>query len=286
MIGAGPWGGTLARTFARIRASTCAGSATSTRRAGRRPARRTPRRGSRPPSTRCWPIPTSRRPSWPSIRPATTASGCACSRPTATCWSKSRWRSRSPTPTALRDAADGAGRVLTVGHLLLHHPAVRRARQLIDDGRARRPALLRGGAHRAGDRAPARQRLVDARPPRRLAGAAPLRRRSRRRSRAVGSRREAPAQDVVAFATLHFADGRLAHLHAARFAAAREQRRFSSSARGASLTFDELARGHRPPLRRARRAATRHGRPRDVPIDVGDPLLAQCRALRLLRRAR
>ena len=59
---------------------------------GRPPPRSRRAPGSPAHSTRCWRIPAWRPRSWRSTRRATTPSGCACSRPTGICWSKSRWR--------------------------------------------------------------------------------------------------------------------------------------------------------------------------------------------------
>jgi predicted dehydrogenase len=175
--------------------------------------------------------------------------------------------------TALCNAAALRARVLTVGHLLLHHAAIRRTRQLITAGTL--GDLLYFEAARTAPGTSSRRGSAwwtlaphDVSLALHLFDAVPA------TVSTVGSRQGGSEQDVAAFATLHFPDGRLAHIHAARFAPAK-QRRFSVVGTRRSLTFDELAPQH--PLRFSEPAAgDAPGATEDVPIDVGDPLLAQC----------
>jgi len=174
--------------------------------------------------------------------------------------------------------ADVRKRVLAVGHLLLHHPAVRRARQLIADGVLGESLWLETtrlapGTARAGGSAWWTLAPHDVSLALHLFGAVPI------RVTAVGRIKTAsefqPNQpDSVAWVTLHFGDGRLAHIHVARLAA--EKRRcFSVVGTERALTFDELAtervlRIHDP----ARNGAVT--RTEIIPVDAADALSAQC----------
>jgi predicted dehydrogenase len=175
---------------------------------------------------------------------------------------------------ALRDEASLRDRVLTVGHLLLHHPAVRRARELVASGAIGEPLHFEavrtapGTARRRGSAwwtlAPHDVSLAL-----HLLGGVPA------TVSAVATAGAGGGDDVAAFATLRFADGRLAHVHAARLAAVKE-RRFSIVGTRRSLIFDELDAA--APLRLGESPAARPpGPPEEVPIDAGDALLAQCR---------
>src|SRR6478735_9007241 len=119
---------------------------------------------------------------------------------------------------ALVDAAAARARVLTVGHLLLHHPAVRRAKQLLDDGVLGTAQYFTTTRVSAGPpRAPGSAWWAlaphDVSLALHLYGATPV------TVSATAGAYAAPDQDGAAFATLQFADGRLAHLHVARYAA-------------------------------------------------------------------
>jgi len=167
----------------------------------------------------------------------------------------------------LAAAAAARRRVLTVGHLLLHHPAIRRARQMLDDGIIGTPLYLEA-------------RRVTAGPPRtpgsawwtlaphdvslalHLFGAVP------ESVIAVGGACGPGGEDNVATATLVFADGRSAHLHVGRFGADK-QRQMSVAGTRATLSFDELA-DERPLRLRVHRRAIEV-----VPVDRVEPLLAQ-----------
>ena len=174
----------------------------------------------------------------------------------------------------LSTLADARRRVLAVGHLLLHHPAVRRARQLIADGvlgeilwlEAAR--LAPGPARTAGSvwwtLAPHDVSLAL-----HLFDGVPT------RVTAVGGTGRPPSEELVAWVTLHFADGRLAHLHVARHAP-EKKRGFSIAGTERALTFDELASGGTLQLHDPRRTGSAaHGEP--VPVDTVDALGAQCR---------
>jgi predicted dehydrogenase len=172
---------------------------------------------------------------------------------------------------ALCEAATARARVLTVGHLLLHHPAVQRAKQLLDAGALGRPLYFEAARTVTGTRradsawwtlAPHDVSLAL-----HLFDAAPV------TVSAIGSR-GGSGTDVATFATLHFDDGRLAHLHAARFAAARE-RKFSIVGTQRGLSFDELE--PEPTLRLSEPTLDRSAVPIEQSmIGSADPLFAQC----------
>jgi predicted dehydrogenase len=186
--------------------------------------------------------------------------------------------------------ADTRQRVLAVGHLLLHHPAVRHARQLIADGVLGQPLWLETtrlapGTARSGGGAWWTLAPHDVSLALHLFGAIPVRVTAVGRSRRdvephpglseLPELSELPDQsDSVAWVTLHFADGRLAHIHVARLAV-EKRRGFSVVGSQRALTFDELA-----PERvlriadPARNGALAHTE--IIPIDAADALSAQC----------
>ena len=91
----------------------------------------------------------------------------------------------------------------------------------------------------------------------------------------MGGAGRQPGEELVVWATLHFEDGRLAHLHAAR-QVAEKKRGFSIVGSERALTFDELASGGTLHLHDPRRAGSAaHSEP--VPVDTIDALGAQCR---------
>jgi predicted dehydrogenase len=135
--------------------------------------------------------------------------------------------------------ADTRGRVLAVGHLLLHHPAVQRARELVAEGvlgkiRWLESARLATGPARPGDSVWWTLAPHDVSLALHLFGAVP------RRVTAVGGSGRAPGEETVVRATLQFDDGRLAHIQVAR-QAAEKKRGFSIVGTDRALTFDELA---------------------------------------------
>jgi len=171
----------------------------------------------------------------------------------------------------LCDAAATRSRVLTVGHLLLHHPAIRRAKGLLDAGALGRPLYFEAtrtvtGTTRRGGSAWWTLAPHDVSLALHLFDAVPT------AVSAAASR--GGEEDVATFATLHFGDGRLAHLHAARFAAVRE-RRFSIVGARRALSFDELA--PEPVLRLSEPTSGGPGASvEEIAIGPTDVLAAQC----------
>jgi predicted dehydrogenase len=169
----------------------------------------------------------------------------------------------------LHAAAAARGRILTVGHLLLHHPAVRRARQIVAEGLLGEPLYFESVRETVG--APRRPGSAwwalaphDVSLALDLFAAVPV------TVSATGGAYGAPDHDGVASAVLRFAGGRTAHVHVARFAAERT-RRLSIAGTQRTLTFDELAAEY--PLQISER---QRGALVPVPVDHVDPLLAQC----------
>ena len=171
---------------------------------------------------------------------------------------------------ALCEAAAARSRVLTVGHLLLHHPAVRRAKLMLDAGAVGTPLYFNavrtvsGHARRGGSAwwtlAPHDVSLAV-----HLFGATPI------AVSAASSLDPSGEFDIATFATLHFGDGRLAHVHVARLAAENE-RRFSLVGTDGALSFDELA--PTPSLRLRERVP--RDRLAEIPVEAGDALFSQC----------
>jgi predicted dehydrogenase len=208
--------------------------------------------------------------------------------------------------------ADARHRVLAVGHLLLHHPAVRRARQLVADGVLGQPLWLEAtrlapGTGRAGGSAwwtlaphdvslamhlfgavPARVTAIGRAAPAPSAPGEPAaqadeldkpdRTGAGRYSSNTGARHQpdGPDQpDCVAWVTLHFDDGRLAHIHVARLAA-EKKRCFSVVGTRRTLSFDELAPEHGLRVHDPAQAGAA-ARSELIPVDGTDALAAQCR---------
>jgi predicted dehydrogenase len=173
----------------------------------------------------------------------------------------------------LRTLAEERARVLTVGHLLLHHPAVARAREMVSagtlgDGLAFESVRATPGPPRTPGSswwalAPHDVSLALA-----VFGASPV---AVRATATTGSDGE---HDIAADATLAFADGRVARIQVARFAP-NKRRRFSITGSRFRLGFDELEPGQPLSIREAAGAAA----PIEGPIaaEHADPLLAQCR---------
>jgi predicted dehydrogenase len=174
---------------------------------------------------------------------------------------------------ALCEAASAKARLLTVGHLLLHHPAVQRTKELLEAGAIGTPLYFEAtrtvtGTNQRGGSAWWTLAPHDISLALHLFEAPPM------TVSAVGSRDTTSNYDVATFGTLHFADGRLAHIHAARLAAARV-RKFSVVGCDRALSFDELA--PVPTLRFSRPAVVEPGVSVDqIELEIGDPLLAQC----------
>jgi predicted dehydrogenase len=169
----------------------------------------------------------------------------------------------------LRAAAGARGRVLAVGHLLLHHPAIRMARQILTAGLLGEPLTFAANRATPG-------------PPRKLGSAwwalAP-----HDISLALHLFGELPAtvsasggawgqaqEDNAVTAMLQFSGARTALIDVARFAA-RKRRDTTIVGSQGRLTFDELAATDEAlTLSTPQRAAT------PVPVDRRDPLLVQC----------
>jgi predicted dehydrogenase len=164
------------------------------------------------------------------------------------------------------------GRLLTVGHVLLHHPAVRRARQMVVDGVLGEPLYFESVRATPGPpRVPGSVWWAlaphDVSLALHLFGATPT------SVSATGGAFTAREDDNAAFATLRFADGRLAHIDVARFAA-EKRRHFTVAGTRRTLVFDELG-GDRPLS--IRESHTSDAAPAvAVPVDVVDPLFGQC----------
>jgi len=162
-------------------------------------------------------------------------------------------------------------RLLSVGHLLLHHPAVRRARQLLAQGVLGQPLWLESTRLASGPaRSPGGAWWTLAPHDVSLAlhffGATPDR--VTALSRAAGDE-----VDTVVWATLHFPDGTLAHIHVGR-RAPEKRRGFQVVGSERALSFDELIgngelRLHDP--------ARPDGQAQILALEHDDPLSAQCR---------
>jgi predicted dehydrogenase len=167
-------------------------------------------------------------------------------------------------------AAAARGLVLTAGHLLLHHPAIRQARQLLAEehlGEAlyfESRRVTPGAPRKAGSAwwalAPHDVSLAL-----HLFGTVPA------RVRATGGAWDRAGEDNVASAALEFSDGKTAHIHVARYGDSKQRQAMVAGTR-ATLTFDEL----RP--EESLRLWTPEGGSSIVACDPADPLLAQCRS--------
>jgi predicted dehydrogenase len=171
--------------------------------------------------------------------------------------------------TALLSAAAHRNRVLVVGHQLLFHPAVRRAREVIASGAIGDTLYLSStretiGPPRAAGSAWWTLAPHDISVALQLLGRVPT------TVSATGGAYAAPELDGIASATLGFSDGRTARVHVARFAAAKT-RRLSVAGTRATLIFDEL--DGEAPLRILERGADA---PKPIPVGEVDPLKAQC----------
>jgi predicted dehydrogenase len=168
--------------------------------------------------------------------------------------------------------AESRRRVLSVGHLLLHHPAIRRARELVQTGAIGQALWLEstrlapGPARSAGGAwwtlAPHDVSLAL-----HFFGAVPARVTAVSRGDGEGG------LETVVWATLHFADGALAHIHVARRAPER-RRGFQVVGARRSLSFDELSAGGELRVHDPARGPTAAAEV--VPIEPADPLAAQC----------
>jgi predicted dehydrogenase len=182
----------------------------------------------------------------------------------------------------LVDLAEQNGRVLMVGHVLLHHPGLQRARELILAGELGDVLYLQAtrvgfGTIRAGESAwwsvgphdvAAALYLFDATP---------------KTVSATGAGFLQLRQHDVAFATLAFGDGRVAHVHVS-WLAPEKRRQLTVVGAHKMLTFDETDREQ--PLRVHDRACVpaaaragfigRAGETTAPGLAEVEPLLAQC----------
>jgi predicted dehydrogenase len=166
-------------------------------------------------------------------------------------------------------AAATRARILTVGHLLLHHPAVRRARTLVASGMLGEPLTFVStretpGAPRQPGSAWWALAPHDVSLALHLLGGHPI------SVMAVGDKRDRTDEDSATKAVLHFADGRTAHIQVARFAP-RKRREMTIGGPKATLTFDELATADQ-----ALRLWTPHSGASPIAIEQVDALRAQC----------
>jgi predicted dehydrogenase len=182
-----------------------------------------------------------------------------------------------PMALSVSDAADlcavarGAGRVLMVGHVLLHHPAVLRARELIAAGELGEIVYLHAtrvgpGKIRAGECAWWSLAPHDVAVTLYLFGALPV----SISATGAGLRPERPD---AAFATLRFADRRAAHVHVSRLAP-EWHRTITVVGTRKTLTFDEMSAER--PLRIRDRSLTARAEVEIPPLAAREPLLAQC----------
>ena len=170
----------------------------------------------------------------------------------------------------LHAAALAARRLLAVGHLLLHHPAIRRARQIVaQDALGGGPLHFESiretvGAPRTVGSAWWALAPHDVSLALHLFDATPV------TVSATGGAYMGDGNDGVASAMLGFADGRTARVRVGRFAG-EKTRRVSIAGTTRTLIFDELARERALQVLEAGAAA-----PTSIRIDEVDPLLAQC----------
>ena len=157
--------------------------------------------------------------------------------------------------------------VLAVGHLLLHHPAVQRARELVSSGVIGDPVYLEANRLSLGTGQPPRSAWWSL-APHDVSLALYLFQAVPSQVTAVGGAWR-DGQESVAWATLRFGDGRLAHLHAARIGA-EKRRQISVIGTRRTLTFDELS---AEPLS----LSETNGHSDRITFGTVDPLLSQCR---------
>jgi len=180
-----------------------------------------------------------------------------------------------PMALSARDARDlcaaatTRGRLLTVGHLLLHHPAIRRARTIVASGVLGEPLTfvskrVTPGAPRQPGSAWWALAPHDVSLALHLLDAVPT------SVTAITDTRDQLQEDSAATAVLHFAGGRTAQIQVARFAP-RKRREMTISGSKATLTFDELATADR-----ALRLWTAQDGACHLPIENADALRAQC----------
>jgi predicted dehydrogenase len=170
----------------------------------------------------------------------------------------------------LHAAAHMRRRILTVGHLLSFHPAVTRARQIVAEDRLGEPLRFESirqtvGAPRTPGSAWWALAPHDVSLALDLFASVPV------TVSATAGAITGSDHDGAASGVLCFAGGRTAHIQVGRFAA-EKTRRLTIAGRERTLTFDELAPGH--PLHLRERGGQA---PTPIPVETLDPLSAQCR---------
>ncbi len=169
---------------------------------------------------------------------------------------------------AMCAAAAARGLVLTVGHLLLHHPAVSRARAILREAVLGEPLTFRSSRTTPG--APRRPGSAWwALAPHDVSLAVHLFAGLPTTVAATGADWGRSDEDNAATAVLSFPGGRTAHIKVARFAA-RKRRATTIEGARAALTFDELAAADQ-----TLRLRTPQGT-EGLPCDPVDALRAQC----------
>jgi predicted dehydrogenase len=169
----------------------------------------------------------------------------------------------------IRTLAVARGRVLMVGHVLLHNPAVRQARHIVANGRLGEPLAF--ASRRATLGRPRRPGSAWwALAPHDISLALHLFDALPTVVTAIGNDWNEAQEDNAATATLHFAGGRTAQIQVARFAASK-RRDVTIAGTQATLTFDELA-----PADQALRLWTPQEGAEVVPGERIDALRAQC----------
>jgi predicted dehydrogenase len=176
--------------------------------------------------------------------------------------------------------ADRQRRWLMVGHVLLHHPAIVRARELIAAGALGRVLYLQAtrvafGTVRGGESAWWSVGPHDIAVALYLFGELPV------TVSATGAAYLQPGQADVAFASMRFADGRMAHVHVSWLAPGRS-RALTVVGTSAMLTFDEAATER--PLRIHERSfaaegggwTPRAGETQAPELPAMEPLAAEC----------
>ncbi len=216
VVGLGYWGPNIARNLARDRGLRAALAVRRRRRRARAPReRRSPARARPASSSELLAGRRARRRRAGHARAdARRAGDRAWRRPASTASWRSRWRRTPPTPKRPSPAADAAGTLLMVGHLLEYHPAVARLKEL--DRRATssgRCYYLYGNRLNLGVAARRRERAVEPRRARRVGRAASDRRGARASALAQGASYVREGVEDVVFCYLRFPSGIVAHLH-------------------------------------------------------------------------
>ena len=160
--------------------------------------------------------------------------------------STASWRSRSRHGRRRRArvaAAEGAGRLLMVGHLLEYHPGVAKLKEIADSGELGDLHYIYSQPAQPRQAARGRERALDPRRPRRVGAAAPGRRGAVRVHARGESYMHAGVEDVV-FAYMRFPSGLAAHLHLS-WLDPHKERRFTVVGSQADGDFDDMELEHK-----------------------------------------